>query len=1197
MTLDRYRLLAQLGAGDDGATYRARETDGDRSVFVCVLNGARADAARWRVVARRLRTVALLEHSAALAVRALGLDDDPPYVVLEEPTTDDLGAALAEQVPLGPPEVAAFGRDLAGAVAAAHRLGLVHGRLSPRTIALTTARAPRIDLTGIEAYSPPGSASESPVEASCRAPELSGSRLPDPAADVYAVGAVLSWLLSGRPILPGEPRATPGGPLEALLARMLAADPVERPSAAEALSDLEALMASVGATTDRPADTPGLLLRGPTLLDVPFIPGNTPSQVPRERLGRFRLLEPLGQGGLGRVFRATDLADGTVVAIKVLHPDVASRPAALRRFRKEARLLADARSPYVANLIEMNEDGGVHYLAQEFVSGPNLGSLIAEHGPLEESLALAIITDVARALADAHSRGIVHRDVKPENILMVRGNSDNSPLTNHPPTAKLADFGLARHVVESVSLNFTREGATVGTALYMAPEQAAGGDVGPQADVYSLGATLFHMLAGRPPFQGDSLLAVSRMHAEEAPPSLERIKPGVSPTTCRLLEKALAKRPGDRYPDAAALLRDLERLLRGEPTDVAIHPCLPACPPDRLLQYDWSWELDASPERLWPAVCNTDRLNRAVGIPPVEYTAETVAPPDPGLRPGVRRFGQFRVAGFTNAWQEHPFEWVEGRRLGVLREYSSGVFKWLASITELIPRAGGGTTLIHRVRIEPRGWLGRLVAAVEVNFKGRRQVERVYRRIDDFVSGRLSDPVADPFEAPPTVPAAARRRLEGLLHELVAAGVESDIALRLGEFLERAPPQEVARIRPLVLARRLGLDADVVIGACLHGARLGLLVLLWDIICPVCRQPSSIEETLRALGDHGHCPACNLDFDLDFTAAVELIFRVHPQVRDAEPRTWCVGGPFHWPHVAAQVRAQPGERVELSLSLSEGTYRLGGPQLPHSFDFRVEPGAFLTRWDFGLRPAATPAEPPCLRAGGQVLTVTNDYDQELLVRIERTAGAEDALSAARAASLALFRELFPAEVLSPGQLVSVAAVTLLVTDMGPGGEADKAHTLYEAMGDARAFGVMHAHYRRAEECVRREGGAVVKTAGEGVVAAFSEPAAAVRAGLNLLSLAPPRPRIGIHRGPALAATLNGHLDYFGATVALALQLPQAVIGGEMVLTEAVAADPRVADLLRARGLTAEVLPGQRSGGLLHRVRPADSSWPLPASDI
>jgi serine/threonine protein kinase/class 3 adenylate cyclase len=1196
MTLDRYRLLAQLGAGKDGAAYRGWEPGPERPVVVCLLAAARADESRWRALCRRLRMAALLEHPAALAVYALDLESDSPHVVLEEPPADDLVAVLGREVPQPAAAVTALGRDLTGAVAAAHRLGLVHGRLTPRGVLLTRDRAPKIDFTRVEAYGPPPP-SDPAVEVSCRAPELSVGPGPDAAADVYALAAVLFWLLRGRAFHPGAP-PQPAAPLEDLLRRMLAADPVERPSAEQALRHLAGLLAPVGVTEERPAVAAADEPLGPHTIADPAAHTAAPA-APRERLGRFRLLESLGTGGLGQVFRAEDPADGTVVAIKVLRPEVVGRPHALQRFRKEARLLAEVRSPYVANLVEMNEDGGVHYLAQEFVPGTNLARLLDERGRLDEPFALAVAADVARALADAHRRGIIHRDVKPENVLLAYSretpaSAESSALAERSrlnSIVKLADFGLARHVVESESLHMTQDGATVGTALYMAPEQAAGEAIGPAADVYSLGATLFHLLAGRPPFQADTFLAVSRMHAEEPPPALGRLNPAVSAATCRLLEKALAKRPADRYPDADALLRDLERVLRGEPTDVAVHPRLPDCPPERVIRYDWTWDLDAPPERLWPYVSNTDRLNRAAGIPAVDFTAEPVAATEPGLRPRTRRHGQFRVAGFTNAWEEHPFEWVEGRRLGVLREYTQGVLKWFVSTTELKPRPGGGTTLTHSVLVEPRNWLGRVVAAVEINLKGRRRVERVYRHIDDFVSGRAGDVgCADPFEPPPPLPAAARQRLDGLLRQVVAAGVDAKVALRLGEFLERAAPQEAARIRPLVLARRLGLDADQVVTACLHGARLGLLVLLWDIICPVCRLPSSVKDTLRALGEHSHCPACNLDFALDFSRAVELIFRAHPEVRSTEVRTYCIGGPSHWPHVAAQVRARPGECVELSLSLREGTYRLAGPQLPRAFDFRVEPTAFLTRWDFRLKaPPGEPTEQPCLRSGGQLLTVTNDYAQELLVRVERTVLADDALTAARAASLALFRELFPAEVLSPGQLVSVATVTLLVTDLG----SDESARLYEALGDAQAFGVLHAHHRRAEQSVRREGGALVKMMGEGVLAAFSEPAAAVRAGLDLLGGAgdaAPAARVAVHRGPALAATLNDHLDYFGTTASQAAQLPRLIAGGEMVLTQAVASDPQVAELLRDRGLAAEVLaarlPG-RSAGLLHRLKAPD----------
>src|SRR5262249_36209544 len=158
---------------------------------------------------------------------------------------------------------------------------------------------------------------------------------------------------------------------------------------------------------------------------------------------------------------------------------------------------------------------------------------------------------------------------------------------------------------------------------------------------------------------------------------------------------------------------------------------------------------------------------------------------------------------------------------------------------------------------------------------------------------------------------------------------------------------------------------------------------------------------------------------------------------------------------------------------------------------------------------------------------TNDTGQELVARVERAVARDDALTAARASSLALFRDLFPGEVLSPGQLVSVANVTLLVTEL------DQAGRLYEELGDARAFARIHEHFRLLEERIRKEGGALVKTVGEGVVAAFPEPATAVRVGLDLLALLNGgsdtrdlRPRAAVHRGAAMVATLNDHLDYF-----------------------------------------------------------------------
>jgi serine/threonine protein kinase/class 3 adenylate cyclase len=1188
MDVGRFELLGQRGAGRDGIAYRARATDG-RPVEVRVLSGARADEPRWPDLAKRLRVAALLNHPAAVRVLEMALDRDPPSIVLEAMEGRSLTEELAGRLPLGEAEAAAIGLELAGALAAAHRLGLVHGRLSPSHIQRDAVRL-KIDFTGTDTT--PAEAASTP-DAACRAPESAGT-VSFPEGDLYSLGALLFWLLHGRSaaaplsasqtIVEENTRSSEGPPsLHRLAASMLVVDPEQRPSAREVEAVLATLLGRPAATGEfAPAGARQTANRtvadrpGQTMISAGEAAG-------REQLGRFRLVRKLGEGGMGAVYRAEDMTDGTTVAVKLLRPDWAARPQALRRFHKEARLLAEVNNPYVTNLVEVNEDAGIHYLALEFVEGKTLGKLLAERGRLDEPTAMSIIADVARALVGAHDRGIVHRDIKPDNVLLAAAPADANGASSH--RVKLTDFGLARHVVESESLSLTQTGTILGTPLYMAPEQCTGrGTVDARTDVYALGATLFHLLAGRPPFDGPTTLAVIAMHCNDTPPGLQKLNPAISDGACQIVEKCLAKSPEARYVNAGALLADLERVLRGEPTSITVHPHLPRHDPERLICFHWTWQLDASPEQLWPHVSNTERVNRAAGVPAVQFTSRV------DFGQGVRRFGRFRKAGMVAAWEEHPFEWIEARRMGVLREYTQGPFRWMVSTVELAPRSGGGTTLTHRVRIEPTGILGRTLAVVEIGVRGRRTVERIYRRIDAAACGKLPGRgLADPFEEPPAVSRRRRRRLDALLDRLRDAGIEPLVVERLGDFLALAPAQEVARIRPLALARRLELDPDQVVSACLHGAREGLLVLLWDILCPVCRIPSQIQDTLQALRDHGHCEACNLDFDLDFANSVEMIFRVHPEVRDAEPGVYCIGGPAHSPHVVAQVRVGAGERVELDLALGEGCYRLRGPQLSFTLDFRVQAGAPLDRLDLSLSRSPDPAIARVLKAGGQLVVLTNDSPQELVARVERTVGRVDALTAARASALALFRELFPGEILTPGQLVSVANVTLLATDL------ERAQELYTQLGDAKAFAQIHDCFRMLNDGIRREGGALVKTVGEGVLAAFSDPVAALRAALEFPSALVEQEttrglhlRVGIHRGPAMAATLNGQLDYFGTAVNTALALPEHARAGDVVLTGTVAAEPLAAAFLAARGLTVDVvtadLPGE-AAAVLHRVRP------------
>jgi serine/threonine protein kinase/class 3 adenylate cyclase len=1188
IVFSRYQLLGQLSSGRDGIRYRAVDPEAPGALELVVLSDLGGDVARSRERARRLRTAAMLAHPTAGRIITLGLDHVPPFVVLEaidEPTWSGQRSSR---------EAIAAAGSLAAGLAEAHRLGLGHGQIEPGTVFLQGASRPKIDWTGLAVDAAIDRAMPLPF----LAPECRRGGGPTPAADVFALGTLLSRWVGGPD--PGQPRRdVPESPgdlaLDRLIQAMHADDPAERPPAREVHERLASLL------DDSTIGPDGI--RDMVSLDstVAFVPGSVVARDPsadsirvRARLGRFLLHEKLGEGGMGSVYRGEDITDQTIVAIKVLRENWVERPGALLRLRKEARLLAEANNPFVTNLIEVNEDDGIHYLALEYVHGTSLAQWLVRFGRLTEPLALAILADVARGLAVAHERGIIHRDIKPENVLLVGADDLDEPVgsdaatvefapADTPPKVKLSDFGLARHVEETESLDLTQAGAIVGTPRYMAPEQCLGTEtLGPPADVYAMGAMLFHLLTGRTPFDAPTALALIEKHRSEPPPPLKEINPLVSDGVAQVVAKALAKRPGERYADAGEMLLDLERLLRGEPTAISIHPRLPTVSPRDLVQFDFRWELDAPPHQLWPYVSNTERLNRALGLSPASFTAEYDS--DEGLK----RFGRFRTSGIQVGWREYPYEWVEGRRMGVFREFGQGPFQWFVSTVELLPRAGGGTILTHGIRVAAKGLFGRTLARVKLGNQGHKSMDRVYRRIDAALTGKLGrDPLIDPFEPPPAPSKGQQRRLDGLLGTLAARGIEPLVIERLGDFLALAPPQELARIRPLALARRLGLDADQVVAACLLGARDGALILLWDLLCPVCRIPSDVMETLRALRDHGHCEACRLDYDLDFTNSVEMIFRPHPTIRETELKTYCIGGPAHSPHVAAQVRIGPGERLALDLTLGEGSYRLRGPQLAYSIDFHVEPGAAVKRLDLTLGHGDRVARPRRLCAGEQHLGLTNDTERELVVRVERTAPRDDAFTAARASALALFRELFPGEVLAPGQVVNVETVTLLVTELAHPGD------LYQELGDARAFALIHEHFRIVNECLSRHGGALVKTINEASVAAFTDPVAALDAALALapalalgnltrdLTL-----RVGIHRGPAMVATLNDHLDYFGATVRVALQLPRLALDGAVVVSQAIAAEPGVAVALQPRQLRLTLVPADLAGlpeSFVHRI--------------
>jgi eukaryotic-like serine/threonine-protein kinase len=267
--------------------------------------------------------------------------------------------------------------------------------------------------------------------------------------------------------------------------------------------------------------------------------------------GRYRLDAIIGRGGMSTVYRAFDTVLERPVAIKLMHREIASDSDQLERFRREARAVAQLNHPHVVKVIdageELSADVGTPYIVLEYVAGDTLKETVRANGALDVPQALAYAVEIARALGAAHDRQIVHRDVKPQNILI-----------DPEGGAKITDFGIARSLDEE---GLTMAGRVLGTTDYVSPEQALGEAVTPQSDLYSLGVVLFEMLTGTVPFHGDSPVATAMKHVREEVPDVQRLRPQVSAATASVIERAVAKDLDRRYPDAAAMAADLEEVL------------------------------------------------------------------------------------------------------------------------------------------------------------------------------------------------------------------------------------------------------------------------------------------------------------------------------------------------------------------------------------------------------------------------------------------------------------------------------------------------------------------------------------------------------------------------------------------------------------------------------------------------------------
>ncbi|MCB8966489.1 MAG: hypothetical protein H6660_06295 [Ardenticatenaceae bacterium] len=568
----------------------------------------------------------------------------------------------------------------------------------------------------------------------------------------------------------------------------------------------------------------------------------------------------------------------------------------------------------------------------------------------------------------------------------------------------------------------------------------------------------------------------------------------------------------------------------------------------REFHYRWVWELQASPQALWPLVADTNRFNMDTLLPSVTQAA--------AIGNG-RRLLRFRLPVVTLSWEEEPFNWIYPSQFGVVRRYRNGPIRQMIVQVDLEPLPDGGTRATYQVWAEPRNILGLLGIPVVIGLISAHQFARVFAAYDALaVQNKL--PVSQPL-FPRFVP-GGRDRLSQIRQQLLADGVNAHLLAQLVALVADGDQVTLSRLRPYQLADYWAADRREVLELFLLATRAGMLDFQWELICPMCRGAEHKAEHLADIEANVHCSSCNIDFAVNFDRSVELTFRPNPAIRKVEATDYCVAGPQTTPHIIVQQLLPPHGSQKVQPVLEAGQYRLRASALPGNQLLQVAAGgesmAILHAvQDWSVQVPQLNTMP--------TLQFANETDEEQLLILERVSWSDQAATAAEVTALQRFRDLFSYEALRPDTQISVGRLTIMFTDLRD------STRMYREIGDAPAFGLVLDHFDVLRQAIDMYEGAIVKTIGDAVMAVFPRSLSALQAILQAQQILadPPgeqRPlllKAAIHTGPAIAVNLNERLDYFGTTINIASRLEKFAQGGDVILSQAVYADPEIGRFL------------------------------------
>jgi class 3 adenylate cyclase len=590
--------------------------------------------------------------------------------------------------------------------------------------------------------------------------------------------------------------------------------------------------------------------------------------------------------------------------------------------------------------------------------------------------------------------------------------------------------------------------------------------------------------------------------------------------------------------------------------------------------FSWQWDLKSAPEALWPFAADTNRFNKDTFQPQVEVLSNVK---------GTKKL-RMKLPVIKVEWEEEPFEWAYPYFFGVVKTFSKGPIDELRVRVNFEALPTGGTRLTYQTSVKTSNFIVQLGVPFALNVVAKFLFGRAFRMYDD-IAGK--EGVLPGITSQHGLGVSGQTRFRSMSEPLYA-DVGPELLGRLEKFIDHADDLSLQRIRPYALADAWGVNRRAVLEMFLHATRAGILDMSWDLLCPMCRGTSEGHTNLADVHGNSHCNTCQVDFTVNFDHNIEVVFRPNRSLRSIkQDAAFCVGSPQLQPHVVMTQSVSALKSLPAPIQLEKGRYTLRASNAPGSVSLFADSDG-LPKADLRVTSFGWPPEEQRISLL-PTLNLINATETDSLFQLERTSWSDQASTAGDVTALQVFRDLFATEVVRPGEEISIGSVTMMFTDLRD------STRMYRTIGDASAFGRVREHFEILEKYIAEEGGGIVKTMGDAVMATFLHPVDALKAvwkaqteiaerGEPMLWL-----KVGLHKGPCIVVNLNDRLDYFGSTVNITARLPNFSKGGELIFSEEFYNDPEIREYV-TKNIPSEAL--SRFSGELKGFDEPFTMWKL-----